>query len=262
VGETWTGGVVFEPQEDFLEGLTASVDYYWIKMTKVISTLPIQTILDDYNVNGAASPYAQYITADPGNVVGVSRVNVPQLNLNALKTDGVDMEVDYAVPESFGLPGSLAFRALGSWIDQFQTVTPTSTINSVRTASAPRMSWNFTTSYKIDAYSWFVQAHYTSPTLYDPTLVGLDGLTPGTALYNATAAKSNSINRNLWPAALYWNTSIAYDILPSDSDSKLQAYLNIDNIANKKPPVVAISINGSPYDLVGRSFKIGLRFAY
>jgi outer membrane receptor protein involved in Fe transport len=260
-GETWTGGVVYEPQGKFLQGMSASVDYYWIKMSKVISTLPIQTLLDDYNVKGASSIYAQYVTADPSNVVGVSRVNVPQLNLNSLKTDGVDMEIDYAVPEEYGLPGSLSVRAVGGWIDQFKTVTPTSTINSVRTASAPRMSWNISTNYKIDAYSFNLQAHYTSPTLYDPTLVGLDGLTPGTALYNATAALSNSINRNLWPGAITWNGSFAYDVL-EDSDHRLQAYLNIDNIANKQPPIVAISIGGSAYDLVGRSFKIGLRFSY
>ncbi|HWC62964.1 MAG TPA: TonB-dependent receptor, partial [Rhizomicrobium sp.] len=261
-GETWTGGIVYQPQGRFLENVNASLDYYWIKMTKVISTLPTQTMLDDYNVKGASSIYAQYITPDPNNVVGVSRVNVPQLNLNALKTDGVDAEIDYTVPEEYGRPGSLTFRAIGSWIDQFKTVTPTQTLNSVGTASAPRMAWNFTTNYKIDAYSFTLQAHYTAPTIYDSTLVGLDGLTPGSAQYNATAALSNSINRNLWPGALYWNGSFAYDILPQDSSGRLQAYLNIDNIANKQPPIIAISINGSPYDLVGRSFKLGLRFAY
>ncbi len=42
----------------------------------------------------------------------------------------------------------------------------------------------------------------------------------------------------------------------------MQAYLNIENITNKKPPVVAISLGGSPYDLIGRNFKVGMRFRY
>jgi hypothetical protein len=102
---------------------------------------------------------------------------------------------------------------------------------------------------------------YTSPIIYDPTLIGLDGLTPGTAEYNATAAKSNSINRNIWPAALYFNTSFHYDLI-AEEQRRMQIYLNVDNVMNKQPPVIAISINGSPYDLVGRSYKLGLRVRY
>ena len=69
--------------------MTASVDYFNIKMKNIISTLGIQTILDDFNVKGAASVYAKYVTPDPTNVVGVSRVNVPQLNVSVpQKTDG------------------------------------------------------------------------------------------------------------------------------------------------------------------------------
>jgi outer membrane receptor protein involved in Fe transport len=102
---------------------------------------------------------------------------------------------------------------------------------------------------------------YTSSLIFDPTLVGLDGLTPGTAAYNTTAALSNSVSQNHWPAALYFNTSIAYDFW-QENDRRAQVYFNIDNLFDKQPPIVAISISGSPYDLVGRSFKLGVRVAY
>ena len=260
-GETWTGGVVFQPSWDWIEGVNISVDYYNIKMKNIISTLGIQTIMDDYAVKGAASVYAKYVTADPSNVVGVSRINVPQLNLNSQKTDGLDFEFDYAVPEDFGIPGSLTFRALGNWIDTFHSITPTQNIDTVGSVSAPKMAWNFTLTHKLDRWTTNLMVRYTANIIYDTTLVGLDGLTPGTAAYNTLAAQSNSINRNIWPEALYVNTSFAYDLL-TDSASNLQAYLNIDNVLNKKPPVVAISISGSPYDLVGRSFKVGMRFKF
>jgi hypothetical protein len=229
-------------------------------MKDVISTLAIQTIMDDYAVKGAASIYAPFVVADPANVVGVSRINVPQLNLNGLKTDGVDFELDYLVPEDL-IPGRMSFRALGTWTDVFRTITTTNNINSAGTAGTPKMAWNILMSYDLDDWGVDLMTRYTSPLTYDPTLVGLDGLAPGTAEYNATAARSNSINRNTWPAALYYNASAHYDLV-SDEGKRLQLYLNVDNIWNKKPPIIAISINGSPYDLVGRSFKLGVRARY
>lgn len=260
-GETWTGGLVFQPGWEWASGFSLSVDYYHIKMTKVISTLPIQTILDDYNIRGAASIYAPFVTPDPSNVVGVSRVNVPQQNLNALKTDGVDVEVNYLVPEELGIPGTLSMRALGNWMDVFHTITRTNDINSVGTASAPRMAWNISVNHQIEDWYTQLMVRYTSNTIYDTTLVGLDGLTPGTAAYNARAALSNSINRNIWPEALYFDTRFAYDLI-NTPDTKVQAYLNIENIMNKQPPIIAISIGGSAYDLVGRNFKTGIRFNF
>ena len=260
-GETWTGGVVFQPVWDFLQGLNVSVDYYKIKMKDVISTLAIQTIMDDYAVKGAASIYAPYVTPDPTNVVGVSRINVPQLNLNGLQTDGIDFEVDYTVPEDLGIPGTLSLHALGTWTDVFRTITTTNNINSAGTAGNPKMAWNILLSHQIGDWGTELMIRYTSPIKYDPTLVGLDGLTPGSAIYNTTAALSNSINRNIWPSALLYNLTFHYDFL-DDPNQHLQGYLNIDNVLNKQPPVIAISINGSPYDLIGRSFKLGLRFHF
>jgi outer membrane receptor protein involved in Fe transport len=262
-GETWTGGVVVQPiWFNWMDGISVSMDYFNIKMKNIISTLGIQTIMDDYAVKGAASIYAQYVTPDPTNIVGVSRINVPQLNLNSQKTDGVDFEFDYAVPEDISGPlGAITFRALGTWIDVFHSITPTQDIDSVGTISAPKMAWNFTLSDKWEQWTSTLMVHYTSNIIYDSTLVGLDGLTPGTAAYNAIAAKSNSINRNIWPEAVYFDTRFAYDLM-SEGSRKMQLYLNIDNITNKQPPIVAISLSGSPYDLVGRNFKVGLRFNY
>jgi outer membrane receptor protein involved in Fe transport len=260
-GETFTAGFVFQPTFESISGLSISVDYYNIRITDVISTLSAQTILDDFVVNGNASPYAKFITTD-STLLGVSRVDVPQLNLNALKTDGVDIEISYAVPiDAIGVPGTLNFRALGTWVDHFRTITKVSNIDTAGTASSPRWSWNGLFHYNLEPYTFDFMIRYTSSLIFDPTLVGLDGLTPGTAAYNTTAALSNSVSQNHWPAALYFNTSIAYDFW-QENDRRAQVYFNIDNLFDKQPPIVAISISGSPYDLVGRSFKLGVRVAY
>ncbi len=260
-GETITGGFVFQPSWEWLSGLSFSMDYYYIKMKDVISTVGIQTIMDDYAVRGAASIYAPFVTADPSNVVGVSRINVPQQNLNAQKTGGIDLEVAYAVPEVDFIPGTFNVRALGTWVDNFHAITPTQDIDSVGTINAPKLAMNVNLQHQWDSWTSILNVKYQSNVIYSTTNVGLDGLTPGTAAYNTTAALGNSINRNIWPEVLQFDVRFAYDIV-KEGDSRLQAYINIENITNKKPPVVAISLGGSPYDLIGRNFKVGMRFRY
>ena len=64
------------------------------------------------------------------------------------------------------------------------------------------------------------------------------------------------------PAIRVWYQSFIHPTEHAPYIDRLQTYLNIDNIMNKKPPIVAISISGSAYDLVGRSFKLGMRFKF
>jgi len=103
---------------------------------------------------------------------------------------------------------------------------------------------------------------FLSATRYNDLLVGLDGLTPGTAQYNAVAALPNSINKNIWPNAVYLNINLAYDLYAREDNRKVQIYLDISNVLNATPPIIADQISGSPWDLVGRDFKMGIRFAY
>jgi len=262
-GNTWTGGIVVQPAWDWAKGFTASADYYHISISKVIATLPVQTELNGYFASGADSVYARFITPSAVASVGVSNVNSPELNLNNEMTDGFNFEVNYAFPFIPDYLGTLKFRAVGNWIDQFQTATLNGEQNTVDTISSPRTSWFFNLTHDLDDFETSLMIRYTSPTLYSNLLVGQDGLAPGTAQYNAAAVLPNSINKNIWPDAIYINTAFAYDILGrGNKDRRLQVYLNITNITNKQPPIIAMSLNGSPYDLVGRDFKLGARFSF
>jgi outer membrane receptor protein involved in Fe transport len=260
---TWTVGTVFQPDWDWSEGLNASVDYYHIQMTKVISTLPVQTELNDYFTYGANSIYAQFVVPSTATSVGVSTVNSPELNLNSLLTDGANVELDYNFPFVPDYLGSFTLRALGNWTDQLKTATLTSTLNSVGLAADPRMNWNITLSQLIYRFQTDLLIRYTSPTLYSNTLVGLDqcGCAVGSTAYNTLAGQSDSINRNIWPGALLFDMRFSYDVYDRDDEKKLQLYLNINNIMNKQPPIIADQITG-PWDLIGRDFKLGVRFQY
>lgn len=253
VGDTFTAGLVFQPTWGWAQGLRASVDYYRIKIEDVIATLGVQDILDGVML-GTSPEYEPYVVRD-GSALGVSRVNVPQLNLNALKTEGVDVEIAYRVPtDALGLPGRLDLRALGTYIRDQRTITKTTNIDAAGTSGSPDWSWTGTAVYRLDRLTTSLQVRYTSPIHYSSTLVGPDDP-------NYSVALNNSVNRNLWPSATYVNAFAQYDLI-SDDKRTVQIYANVDNLLDKQPPIVAISINGSAYDLVGRTFKVGLRVKY
>ena len=262
-GNTTTAGIVFQPSWDILSGLNMSLDYYHIQLHKAISTLPVQTVLNDYFSN-PNSVYGQFVVPSTATSVGVSTVNSPELNLNSILTDGANLEVDYNFPFVPDMLGTLNMRALGTWVDQFKTATLTGTQNSVGLAADPRMFWSILLTHSFDRFQTDLQTRYTSPTLFSNTLIGLDqcGCAVGSAAYNALAAQSNSINRNIWPGALYFDMRFAYDVYDKSDSKKIQLYLNINNIMNKQPPIIADQIGNSPWDLVGRDFKLGVRFAY
>ena len=161
--------------------------------------------------------------------------------------------------------GSVSFRALGAWVDEAKTYTSSGSVtNSINGTGTPRMNWTFELTHTSDNFQTNVMATYKSPVHDSATLVGLDqcGCAVGSAAYNALAANGSSINRNIWPGPLYFNTRFAYDIYGRDDDKKLQLYLNINNVMNKKPPIIGTTFGGTFYDLIGRDFRTGVRFAF
>ena len=115
ISENYTVGFVYSPKA--VKGLSLTVDYYRIRFTNIVSTTSDIGALQDVELNGAASPFAQFvgignypgqagytpITAkgqvapDPSNIYFVNA----EVNLNGIKYEGVDAAIDY----SFEVPG-------------------------------------------------------------------------------------------------------------------------------------------------------------
>lgn len=252
-GDTNTVGVVFQPTWKWAQGFRLAVDWYDIKLKGAIATLSAQEILDDLLLRKNTA-WEAFVVRDSTNL-GFSRVNATQLNLNAQRTNGVDIEVAYAVPlDALKVPGDLNLRALGSWTDDARTITSTGVDTDVAgTITNPEWSWIGSATYTLDKLTAGLQARYVNKVKYSATLKG-----PDDPAYNIAA--SNSINRNLWPEALLFYANASYT-LKDDGGRRIQVYGNIDNLLDKDPPIVAISSQGA-YDLIGRSFKFGVRMTY
>jgi iron complex outermembrane receptor protein len=93
-----------------LSGITASIDYYNIKITNVISVVPGLTALSKcYNLDGSnpsyspTNPFCALLQRDSNGLLQI--INTPYFNLGGLKTDGVDLQ--------FGWNAALADMGLG-----------------------------------------------------------------------------------------------------------------------------------------------------
>jgi outer membrane receptor protein involved in Fe transport len=73
----------------------------------------------------------------------------------------------------------------------------------------------------------------------------------------------NSININRFPAVAYFNLNASQGI--SMNGHKMQLFSVVNNLFDKAPPPLAIAAlnnGGNPYDYIGRTFKLGVRFEW
>ncbi len=98
--------------------------------------------------------------------------------------------------------------------------------------------------------------------MYDNSFIECTSGCPTSTVTNRT------INNNKINGAFYLDTSISQDI--EMGNKTLQLFLSVNNLLDKDPPVVAPgpagsayatpATNQSIYDLLGRTFRFGVRF--
>jgi iron complex outermembrane recepter protein len=137
--ENWTAGVVWSPKN--LKGFSLTVDYFKIEQEGLISSIGEETILQDVELLGAASPYAQFvrrgargntaafttgqpITA-PGQISGgaIDEVYVTDtlVNIAGQRLAGVDFRADYTWNHDNW--GRFDASVAGIWWDYYKATT-------------------------------------------------------------------------------------------------------------------------------------------
>jgi outer membrane receptor protein involved in Fe transport len=245
VAQTLTGGVVFQPH--WVSGLKLSVDYFNIDLSNAIGTLAAQDLVNRcYSIDPSL---CQYLTRDAsGNLTSVLRTYI---NLNQVRTSGIDYEVSYAKPLDTwfkNAPGYLSLRLLANYVANFDTTNGAIDQNTGDVVGTGGPHWRYTASatYDVGPLTAFVEARYTGAGVYDEV-----------ATYN---------NANVAPNTVV-NASLTYTFKRSDL-RQLQVFGVVDNLFDAAPPVDPFNfIFGAPsqgalYDTIGRRFTVGLRFKY
>jgi outer membrane receptor protein involved in Fe transport len=253
---TEVGVVLSRPQ--WLPGLSLSFDYYNIKISDVISTLTPQQIVN-YCRDGVTELCGAFVLDRPGGIGNF--VNVQPFNLASIKTEGFDIEASYQWRQPVGLPGTLTARALATHVIRFVTDTglpgtvPIDTAG-VNSGATPSWKWLTTQTYAQDEFSILLQQRWFPDGVFGSQYVVCDTNCP------VSTANSPTIDYNTMKGPFYFDVGGTYNI-----NAGLSAYFKVDNVFDRDPTPspqtnTGIDVNPQLYDIMGRVFRVGVRFKF
>lgn len=255
-------GIVLKPR--FVPGLSASLDYYNINIASAISTVNAQTLVAQCFAGNAL-----LCSQISRNSVGIiSQVVVQPINLARQISRGLDFEATYR--RHLDLPtgqGNLTLRFLGTrYLKNYVNNginAPTDTVgtnssNGSARISLPKWSFNASAVWDQGPFGAMLAVRGISSGVYNTSYIECTSGCP------TSTADYMTIENNRIRGAAYVDTSISYRL-----SEQTQFFVSVDNVANKSPVQVAygtsvggapISINPALYDILGRTFRVGIRF--
>ena len=269
IGRTDSVGVVFTPS--FLAGFNLSADYFDIRVNQAIGATTAATSLTNCIGNGTvdvASPYCGLITFSNGNPLTGQVISVLSQNANfaQFQTRGIDLALNYVIPVTDFLTGEAARITLTSQATHVMEYRSTFDVsrtfpNGVNragqtgaifggTAGVPDWVANTTLAYRGSRLQANVQYRWISRSRFNNQFVGPDDPTYSPTLFN-------SINDNIIPSRGYVNIGASYNL--GTDERKIEVYGTVNNLLNQAPPLPAAN-NNAWYDLLGQTWRLGVRF--
>jgi outer membrane receptor protein involved in Fe transport len=257
-----TLGVVLTPS--FIPGLTASIDYYHVKIGNALSTVggnsqaAYQLCLE----SNLTSPYCNLIVR-PLGYLNTTAANFPTqittLNQNVAMNSrgGFDTEINYVSDLSSwtDMNGFVNLRLLWNRQEVAGTISVASLpgaqyLNNVNTTNFPRDRVNLSVGYSYEGFSATVTEQFIAQQNWFGTT------TPWTTRFVTDG-----------PIPDYWLTGLAMTYDFKVEDQPVTGFLNINNLFNNYGPITG-GFQGSPgflyptptyADIIGRYFTVGVR---
>jgi len=254
-GCSWTAAAA----SPLLAGLSASVDYYKISISEVISVVPGLTALSKcYNLDGSNPSYAvtnefcELLRRDANGLLQV--IQTPYLNLGGLKTDGLDMQLGWNVAlADLGLGharGRVFFNSGIGYLHAYSVQTlPGTLFQDFSGTNTIAASYNLSASFP----KW-----KTITTLG----YGLRGATVSVRWRYQTAMKDVTAVTTPANPGMGVNAYSLFDVFGScDINKQWQIRAGVTNAGNHGPMLVSssqTSTDPSVFDVVGRSYYMGV----
>ncbi|MFL6603541.1 MAG: TonB-dependent receptor plug domain-containing protein [Steroidobacteraceae bacterium] len=253
-----------------LEGFSASVDYYNIKITDIISTLSAQQQVN-FCKDVTLQLYCDTLNLAPTNGAQPF-VNVQAFNLASVKTKGVDIEASYQMPlDRIHAPGKLTIRALATHVIDFTSYSGIKNVPNVELAGQNSGGSGSGSGTIGNTPHWKVYGSQS----WDWDNLGVDlterWFSAGVFGYQYVVCQSNcpvsttnnpTINYNHMAGALYFDVGARYSITDG-----ITAFVKVDNAFNKDPVPApqtntGLDVNPALYDTIGRVYRAGFRFNF
>ncbi len=203
-----------------------------------------------------------FVTRDANGVLTFIR-NI-SANANELQVKGFDVELGYR--KQIENIGTLDLRILGTAYTKLTYVNAGSPLNGkCQNGTVTQQAYPSMSCYQINTRATFtsgpltlgMQSRYIPKGKFGTTYVGPqdDGYSP---------TLPNSINDNRVKAVTYVDVNASYRII-DNGPRMVEVFGAIKNAFNTNPPVAPannIGTNANLYDVLGRTFRVGVRMAY
>ena len=265
VAMTWGVGGVFTPS--FLPGFAASVDFYDINLSGSIGTISAQTITTLCLEQGRTD-VCDFITFD-GPVSSASRITSIRLvpfNFAQVKVRGIDLEASYR----FDLGGGkMTLRGLASHyinnITDNGIDVPVDLAGQNQGGGVPSWVYRLTANYSVNDWSFNLTGRGFSDGVYSNNFFECASGCP------ASTPQLRTINTNRINGQWFIDASISKKVKIAGSSAEF--FLYVRNLLNSDPVLVGNGPTGNNtpaypqtnrglYDVLGRVYRMGVRFEY
>jgi len=243
IAQTTAVGVVLQPTP--LQGLTASIDYFRIKIEDAITTLAATTIVQDCAAGDAKQ--CELIGSSADSMLPT--VATISLNAQSFVTSGLDADARYSFPL---IGGEATLRALANYILKYEQTVPGASTRDLLgdiTSGLPKLQGDLSAQYALGETTALVSGVYLG----------------GGSYRNSMSAE---IQNNRVPHVWYVGATIDRRLRSVCGDCSI--YASVNNLFDRNPPhpgygmytnIDSSFFTGVPYDRIGRYFKVGLRVA-
>lgn len=265
VAMTWGVGAVLTPR--FLPGFAASIDYFDINLSGAIGTIAAQTITS-LCIEQNRQDLCQFITFNGpvGATSPITSIRLVPFNFASVKVRGLDMEASYR----FDLGGGKAtLRALAShYIENLNDNgidVPVDLAGQNVGGGVPSWNYRLTANYEINSWSMNLTGRGFSGGVYDNNFFECTSGCP------VSTPQARTINNNQISGQWYLDASVTRKI--KVGGSKADLFLYVRNLLNSDPVLVGNGPTGNNtpaypqtnrglYDVLGRVYRMGVRFEY
>ncbi|EMD82550.1 TonB-dependent receptor plug domain-containing protein [Pacificimonas flava] len=254
---TYTIGAVIQP--DFVaSGLNIAIDYFNVEVDDVIATINgDQTLRDCFRRLDASAATCQAVNRLSNGQIDFIETNL--LNLGALKVNGLDAQVDYALdlPAAVEIsgPATLGLQVVGSWLFERSLAILDGEEPLDCAGIMGGGCGGGTGAILIPDFKLNISANYASgPLSFRAQARMIDGFD----LNPDVSAAVEDI-----PAEWYVDLFAKYGILEN-----LEIFGGINNLTDNKPTVLGTALAGDAnvdvglYDVLGRRYVMGARLHF
>lgn len=282
--DTITAGIVYQPA--WLDGFSASFDWYSIEIDGALNQLNAQTVVD--NCFRGDLSVCQYVITSDGPVTNpaggfrtIERVEAIFINLEALKIEGADLELQYRADIDLfaNRNEDISLRFLTSYLGENSIQTQGGIVDD-RVGQMPAPfgfpEWkvNASVTYVMDNWSAFLQGRWIGDGILDRTRLESNTAIPLSArpagsILAACGTNICTIDDNTVPSVFYMDARIGGRF---GEEQNLEVFANIQNLLDRKPNLtpgqgvgrtgVGTGVNTGLYDILGRRYTIGVNYEF